>query len=101
VERTFTHPGGTLDVSLEVRARWGVDVVGAILRRPALIALNAPPGNGDGGNPPPTVPVDPLAVLTNLVTGLEGDIDLSERMNVMLRARMDAIKTEMVRVRGG
>jgi len=53
-------------------------------------------GPGDGGNPPPD-----LNILTNLVTGLEGDVDLSERVNVMLRARMDAIKTEMVRRRGG
>ena len=53
-----------------------------------------PPPPGDGGES-----TDALAVLTNLVTGLEGDIDLSERVNVMLRARMDAIKTEMVRLR--
>ena len=42
VERTFTHPGGILDVSIEVRARWGVDTVGTFLRRPSLVALNAP-----------------------------------------------------------
>jgi len=56
---------------------------------------------GAGGISPNAPTPDPLAVLTNLVTGLEAEIDLSERVNVMIRARMDAIKTEIVRLRNG
>lgn len=61
-ERTFDHPGGVLDVSIEVRARWGIDTVGAFFRRPSLVALNASPG----GDPVPAPPNPAAAKLADI-----------------------------------
>jgi hypothetical protein len=38
--RIFTWLGGACQVSLEVRARWGVDVVGTFMRKERLVKLN-------------------------------------------------------------
>jgi len=101
VERTFIHPGGQLDVSLEVRARWGVDTVGAFLRRPSLVALNAPPTPPVPPTPPPGggVATDKLALLTTLVTALDVRIGLVEAVVNGLKADRDAILTELLRIR--
>jgi hypothetical protein len=87
VERAFTHPGGLLDVSIEVRARWGIDTVGAFLRRPSLVALNAP---SDGGTTPP--PVDERAAK---VARVKRRLELLSKRAFVMGNEIDTLRSDI------
>ena len=94
---------GQVKIGWSVRLRHALDQNWYHLRNPRLevVSLPTPAPEGDAPTNPPTPITVDLAMLTTLVGAVESDVNLSNSINTRIQAGLDAIKTEMIRLRGG